>query len=259
MTVAQDHAVLTWTEPENIALRATVILLPGRGEASQVYERLGRRLAADAYRVHAVTAPSESPHRVRGQVEDLLGTADPGVPRVLIGSDAGAAFAVHLAASGQVPSVSALVLAGLPTTASAAPALGWDQELDARTSCPTHRARITAGGVEQSQLYAELPAGWLDPTIAPRIGIPVLGVHGHDDSVSPFDAVRRTYAAIPRAELVGIVGGRHDALNDQTHRTVAATVVLFLERLRVDADLAHIAVVADSRLGRTAPNSGTRS
>jgi hypothetical protein len=41
-----------------------------------------------------------------------------------------------------------------------------------------------------------------------------------------------------------IVGGRHDVLNDLSHRTVAATIVLFLERLRLGADLPVIAKVA---------------
>jgi hypothetical protein len=36
-------------------------------------------------------------------------------------------------------------------------------------------------------------------------------------------------------------GGRHDVLNDALHRTAAATVVLFLERLRLSADLPPIA------------------
>ena len=38
------------------------------------------------------------------------------------------------------------------------------------------------------------------------------------------------------------MGGRHDALNDLTHRTVAAAVVQFLERLRLGPGLPRIAV-----------------
>jgi hypothetical protein len=44
--------------------------------------------------------------------------------------------------------------------------------------------------------------------------------------------------------LVTIAGGRHDVLNDVTHRTVAATIVLFLERLRLGAKMPEIARVA---------------
>ena len=71
---------------------------------------------------------------------------------------------------------------------------------------------------------------------------PVLGIHGADDPVSPLAAARERYAAAARAELVSIAGGRHDALNDLTHRSVAATMVLFLERLRLGPQRPVIAV-----------------
>ena len=67
-------------------------------------------------------------------------------------------------------------------------------------------------------------------------------MHGTDDPVSPLPAVRARYAVATAAELVSINGGRHDVLNDMTHRTVAATIVLFLERLRLGADLPRIAI-----------------
>ncbi len=62
---------------------------------------------------------------------------------------------------------------------------------------------------------------------------PVLSIHGGDDAVSPIAAVRTQYSRGASLEAVVIAGGRHDILNDQSHRTVAATVVLFLERLRL--------------------------
>ena len=49
---------------------------------------------------------------------------------------------------------------------------------------------------------------------------------------SPLAAVRARYAELPDARLISIAGGMHDALNDATHRTAAAQVVLFLEELR---------------------------
>jgi pimeloyl-ACP methyl ester carboxylesterase len=240
MTLAQSDAVLTWTEPEPVPLRATLIVFPGRGESPEVYERFGRRLAADAYRVHVVAAPSDSADRTRAQLDEVLAEADPEKPVVLVGSDAGAAYAAHLAA-GAGPAVAALVLAGLPTSVAAGPALDWDDELDARTSCPTHRSRISNAGVRPAQLFTDLPAAWLDPAAPARITVPVLGVHGRDDRISPLEDARAWYAAVPRAELIAIAGAPHDALNDQTHRTVAASIVLFLERLRAGGDLAPIA------------------
>jgi hypothetical protein len=72
MTLADEDAVITWREPDPVPLRATLTVLPGRGESAQVYERRGRRLAADAYRVHVVAAPSDSPDRARDQLVDLI-------------------------------------------------------------------------------------------------------------------------------------------------------------------------------------------
>ncbi|MYV54557.1 lysophospholipase, partial [Streptomyces sp. SID3212] len=50
----------SWHPPEGIAPRGTLFVLPGRGEHPLVYERFGRRLAADGYRVHALpTTPAD--------------------------------------------------------------------------------------------------------------------------------------------------------------------------------------------------------
>src|SRR5262245_37553835 len=156
MTLAQEASTLTWPEPAGPALRGTLIVLPGRGESPDVYERFGRRLSIDAYRVHAVAAPSENPDRVREELQSLLAGSDATVPRVVVGSDAGAAFAAYLAAAGELSSATALVLAGLPTSGAQAPAATWDEELGLRTACPTHQARINAGGVRRSALFTAL-------------------------------------------------------------------------------------------------------
>ena len=74
------------------------------------------------------------------------------------------------------------------------------------------------------------------------LAAPVLGLHGTADPVSPLDVARERYRQAPRAELISIAGGVHDVLNDVTHRTVAATIVQFLERLRLGADLPPIAI-----------------
>ncbi|MFI5064826.1 MAG: hypothetical protein ACHP9Z_12730, partial [Streptosporangiales bacterium] len=71
---------------------------------------------------------------------------------------------------------------------------------------------------------------------------PVLGIHGADDPVSSLADACARYAAAARAELVSIAGGRHDTLNDLAHRSVAATIVLFLERLRLGPQLPVVAV-----------------
>jgi alpha-beta hydrolase superfamily lysophospholipase len=243
MTLTHEDAALTWREPEaGPALRGTLIVLPVRGESPTVYERFGRRLSVDSYRVHAVTAPSEDPERVAGLVTALLDDADPALPRVLVGSDVGALYAAQWVARTRVDGVSGLILAGLPTVAVAGAAIGWDEELQVRTACPTHQARISTGVVQPGQLSQAIAQELFEAARPQRIAVPVLGLHGGDDAISPLADARSWYEHVPRSELVSVTGGRHDALNDATHRSVAATVVLFLERLKLGADLAPIVV-----------------
>jgi hypothetical protein len=73
MTLVNEYVpVVTWTEPEGIAVRGTLVVIPGRGEQPGHYERFGRRIAADGYRVHAVTDNGEIVLAAR-----LLGTTAP--------------------------------------------------------------------------------------------------------------------------------------------------------------------------------------
>jgi alpha-beta hydrolase superfamily lysophospholipase len=240
-------AVASWREPRGIAPRGTVIVVPGRGEHPRVYERFGRRIAADGYRVEAVSAPTVDEARTEGQIRALL-ESPPSVaegetgpdPRVLVGSDTGALFAAGLVAAG-LPGVAGLVLAGLPTRRPGH-VLSWEDELEARTACPAHQGRLAEDpALRRGAFAAPVPDSWFSRARPDAIRVPVLGVHGEADAISPLDDARGWFAEVPAAELVGVSGGRHDAFNDQTHRTAAATVVLFLERLRLGADLPVLA------------------
>jgi pimeloyl-ACP methyl ester carboxylesterase len=257
--VDQQVPVVTWTEPEGIAVRGVLVLIPGRGEQPAHYERFGRRVAADGYRVHAVTDPMLDAALTVSQVTGWFTCPGTSGPRVLAGSDTGALFAAGLAATGRVPELAALVLAGLPTAEAGAGPGSWDEELDSRTACPAHRGRLSgpgSPGLRRGALYEPVPPGWAERADLGAVTQPILGIHGTEDSVSPLAGVRARYAAAASAELVSIAGGRHDALNDVTHRTVAATIVLFLERLRLGADLPRIAIretlapAAEPELGR---------
>ena len=102
------------------ASRGTVVVLTGRGEHPGVYERFGRRLAADGYTVALPDDPLQVPQAFAAHAE---GT------RVLLGSDTGALAAWAWAAE-HPGAVDALVLAGLPLTEEAAPELDREGELD---------------------------------------------------------------------------------------------------------------------------------
>ncbi|MEU7816359.1 lysophospholipase [Pseudonocardia sp. NPDC049154] len=232
MTAAAESPTLAeWSEPDGVVPRGTLIVLPGRGEQAGIYARLGRRLSADGYRVLVVPEPTTDSEQTTERVRAVLADAGSGPhPRVLVGSDTGALFAAALVADG-LPGVDALVLAGLPVASTEGPA-GWAEELDARTACPVHLGVLDGAAVRRGALAEPVPAAWIRTAIPERIEIPVLGLHGTADPLGTVDTVRDWYARLGEAELVAIVGGRHDALNDQSHRTAAATVVLFLERLR---------------------------
>jgi len=262
----------SWQPPSPGPLpRGTVILLPGRGEHGGVYERFGRRLANDAYVVHALNVSvHDDLDAVARRVSGLSRGAI--TPVVLAGSDTGALQALALAAGGSV-AVDGLLLAGLPSFGQAPIAdldddadsedygagtgtgtgtdtgTGdqWDGELAARTTCPAHRARLTEDAAfSRGGLADPIPAR-LDPSSPDleleEIRTPVLLLHGGADPVAPLDPVRLVAARLPRAELAVTEDGRHDVLNDATHRTVAAQVVQWLERLRNGPELTPIIAV----------------
>jgi alpha-beta hydrolase superfamily lysophospholipase len=244
--------VLAWDEPSGLAPRGTVVVLPGRGERPGVYERFGRRLAADAYRVRVVDthtegrpASSDSTRSGSTSVEEvalrvkavLTAPASP-APTVLVGSDLGALLALRLVGQGAVR-LDGLVLAGLPDPGQRVN-VSAEEEPELRASCPTHqsllrdtdRGLFEAGGLGEDSIPAELrELGGLA-----EVSVPVLALHGDNDAITPLAGAAATYRRLPNAQLVSVRDGRHDVLNAANHRAVAATVVLWLERLRAGAD-----------------------
>jgi pimeloyl-ACP methyl ester carboxylesterase len=249
-TVSALPDVSSWDNPPHLDARGTIVLLPGRGEDPRLYERLGARLSADAYQVRAVADPTRHPELTVRQIEQIVAADDLSHPLVLAGSDSGALFAAGLVATGRVRP-EGLLLAGLPARSADAAAVPreWTEEVEARTACGTHRGRLAeTGRLERGAVYAPLPPEWFDQGDLAAVQVPVLALHGGADEISPLDQVRAQYAAAPQVELVSLSGGRHDALNDANHRTSAATVLLFLERLRLGATAPAIAVLEE--LGR---------
>jgi alpha-beta hydrolase superfamily lysophospholipase len=149
MSVTTERATAAhWTEPDPVAPRGTLIVIPGRGEAPELYERFGRRIAGDGYWVHTVADPVAVPALTTSQV---LGLAPEVRPYVLVGSDTGALFAAGRVASGGGDRVDAVMLAGL--SAPPEPTAGEPAAADV-----THRilAATIVPFLERLRLGAEL-------------------------------------------------------------------------------------------------------
>ena len=217
MTSITTLAPALWEPAVGVRVRGTLALVAGAGETSRVYERFGRRLASDGYVVGIVETQD---------AEDAAAwlAAQDATPRILVGSDRGAAAALALAAGGA--SIDGVVVAGLPVA-------GVDDaaaDSATRTACPLHLGVLSeaAATSHASGTTVAVP----DAAALASIAVPVLAVHGGADAIAPFADARAVLSAIPELELVETVDGLHDALNDQSHRSVAARVVLWLERLR---------------------------
>ncbi|MQY21424.1 alpha/beta fold hydrolase domain-containing protein [Nocardia macrotermitis] len=243
-TVQTQPTTGVWDEPQGATPRGTVILLPGRGETAASYARLGRRLAADAYRVRYVPVELDDIAATRAAIEALLADESLPAPRVLLGSDSGAALAAHL---GSELSVEGVVLAAiaLPSPGNSVPdkaITDWADEIDARTACPVHRAVLTTDN-EFTRGAITSPLPW--NTITLTSAHPTLALHGTADRITPLAAARTAYTQSPRTDVRLIQDGRHDILNDVAHRSVAATIILFLESLRLSPTLAPVVTTLD--------------
>ncbi|AJE81508.1 hypothetical protein SLNWT_1132 [Streptomyces albus] len=252
MSTYTDHPT-----PEGLLVRGTVLIVPGRGETRATYDRLGRRLAADAWRVRVLDAPATDPDgwatapaRLGTRLSEALAgigaddvaeeaRASPARPLVLLGADTGAAALAALLAGPELPAAArpdGVVLAGLPapgTAAAPATAHDWDAELEVRTACPTHRGRLTDdAGVHRGALDSPVPAALLTAAYESDPGVPALLLTGDADPLGDPAALARTTASLSRARLAVVRGAHHDVLNDLQHRAVAAEIVTFLETLR---------------------------
>jgi len=224
-----DHT--EYQAPYGLAVRGTVLVVPGRGETQVSYHRFGTRLAADAYQVRVIDPPEFSSFAA-----DLAGaTKDVPRPLVLVGADSGAvAISAGLARADRAASwwPDGVVLAGIPGHAAAMTG-DWETELDIRTACPVHRRVLTAGR-QRGSLAAALDDELLDIALESKAAVPRLVLIGEADPLADREALARSAKAVPKARLVIVHAAHHDVLNDVQHRSVAAEVVSFLEALRND-------------------------
>ncbi|MER7080390.1 transcriptional regulator, BadM/Rrf2 family [Saccharopolyspora kobensis] len=200
------------------AIRGTIAVLAGRGETPALYERFGRRLAADGY---AVVLPDPD--------SDPADWFEPGAARFLAGTDTGALRAWQLAPHAEPDG---LILVGTPLAAGRPPA-DRAEEIGLRTSCPVHRELLRNDpGFRWGQLTDVVPE---PPEHLPEV--PTLLLHGNADAIAPVAPVAALAALLPQSSLAVFEEGVHDVLNDQHHRSAAARIVLFCEEIAKGAVL----------------------
>jgi alpha-beta hydrolase superfamily lysophospholipase len=262
--MSEATLVTDYTGPEGLRTRGTVLVVPGRGESQATYRRLGRRLAADSYRVRVLPAPVIAETDLAGSLDRLavqladavagIGPDGPVRPLVLVGSDVGAAALAALVARPATPSEGpdtswwpqALVLAALPGYGAQQPG-SWDEELDVRTHCTVHRGVLSDDeAMQRGTLTAAVPKALLDAAYGSIADVPQLLLVGDADPLADTGALTQSAKALPAARLVMVRGAHHDVLNDLQHRSVAAEVVTFLEALRNEPSLEPIVAVGSS-------------
>ncbi|MFC4945188.1 alpha/beta hydrolase [Pseudonocardia sp. GCM10023141] len=212
--------------PAGLNVRGTVLVIPGRGESPAGYRRFAARLAADAYEVRVAARPAlDDLDAYATHLVEVLADA-PATPVVVVGSDTGALVASALAGRGALDA-DVLVLAGVPRAAGEH-VVTWDDELELRSACPAHRQVLSADpDVDRGALGESVP---VDLVLAAGSAVPHLIVSGTDDALAA--ELDGFVATLPTVEVVTVTGAHHDVLNDLQHRSVAAAVVTFLERVR---------------------------
>ena len=166
--------VTAWDEPAGATPRGTLVVLPGRGETAASYERFGRRLSADAWRVRLVPVDLDDLDATRENVEKVLADEASPTPKVVVGTDSGATLAALLAPT---LAVDGAIVAGLalPRAGAARSWGSWQEEVEARTACPVHRRVIAEDdGFGRGAFDRPLPWGAVR-VVAP--GKPVLVLH----------------------------------------------------------------------------------
>jgi alpha-beta hydrolase superfamily lysophospholipase len=194
-----------------VEVRGTVVVLLGAGERADDFTTLTDRLVLDGYRVELFDDVSSDVRAVRAGVERLVRDRSLPRPVVLLGSDVGATLAASVAVD-SVAAVDAVVLTGVLTPASRR-GLGADRRGDrAGRALPTGLSLPAARSLVQ----------------------PTLVFHGDGDRVTEVADAVAWAAQLPRGSVRLVGQGGHDVLRGPGHRTVTASIVLFLERQRSD-------------------------
>lgn len=216
--------------------RGRIVILQGRGDDPTYYKRLGSRISVDGYTAFVPTKTASSTHNAAQIWNDVSEDWDDENPVLAVTVDSAAGFLTHAIAENLLHTVpDGLILTGIALPA----ANTWQEadELSLRSACPAHGAVVEAAVETESLVTSDvepikpvLPK--LKDEIKARGTVPSVIIHGTDDVIAPIDQVRTLLQNWTSAEFIAIRTGLHDIINDVNHRTVAAEIISFAERLR---------------------------
>jgi alpha-beta hydrolase superfamily lysophospholipase len=229
---------------------AAVVFLHGFGEHTGLYHRYAFALNAkgiDVWAVdqlgHGLTSGTrgdfgsiEASSALAEQLTQVAEQARPGLPLVAAGHSFGSIVTLFRVLATPDRYRAAVI--------SGAPLIPNPEMLDADSSFDLDPSWLSADpfyldslendplafvGADGTTLTRELDRAW-DRFGAdlPSLAIPTLAVHGESDPIAAIGAVRAYAEQIDPLELVEFPHGRHDILNDTSHRDVAAVVCDFV-------------------------------
>jgi alpha-beta hydrolase superfamily lysophospholipase len=251
-----------WT-PENA--RACALVVHGYAEHSGRYEHVGHWLAEHGYSVHAYDQRGHGRSSGRrchvdrfdeylddlALVLDHVRAEEPDLPVFLIGHSMGG-LVVATFARERKPSAAGVVLSG---AALAVPEGGmrarvWAArairallprlrlsaglDLDGLASDPSVREAYLADPLVERKMTASLAAELMSAVerTGPNggdVALPLLALHGADDSLCAASGSERFAAAAPVGRFIRYPGLRHEIFNEPVYRDVLADVAAFFE------------------------------
>jgi len=229
---------------------AAVVFLHGFGEHTGLYHRYAFALNAKGIDVWAVDqlghglSPGtrgdfgtiEASSALAEQLTQLAERTDPGLPLVAAGHSFGSIVTLSRVLA-EPDRYRAAVISGAPLI-PVAEMLDTDSSFDLDPSWLSadpfyldalQNDPLAFVGADGTALTRELDRAW-DRFGAdlPTLAVPTLAVHGESDPVAAIGGVRAYAEQIDALELAEFPHGRHDILNDVSHREVAAVVSDFI-------------------------------
>lgn len=202
--------------------RGTVMILAGLDETADDFALLTEVLLLAGYAVTIFGDVSVDPRASAEGVARLLENTIVR-PVIVVGTDFGAVLALSFAveSASAAARVDAVVVGGLVTRASRASTI----------PVADFEAVTASGEAAESQLEPRIPHGFRLPD-AQRVRLPTLVLHGDADDVTAVADAVSWASLLPFGSLRLVPGGDHHVLVGEARRTIAASIVLFIERQR---------------------------